>query len=626
MSNTRFFAAQEAPRSAGIQWLNRVAAGMERALCAVNFIVLLSMIIVVSSGVFARYIMNDAFSWTEEFAIWGFTWLIFLGAVLGLRQGKHVAVDLVLDRLPPAMSIPAMALRDVLVALAILTLTFSGFDLAQKVGGASVSLQWPNALRYGVVPAAGGIGLVFLLLARTDRAGLIRQALVLSAGGGLYLLIHDTGLSPFGSLSPSLLMTAAFFLCMALGVPVAFSMLLGVFFTTWSVGLLPAPALIQNMVAGGSKFILLAIPFFLTAGYLLNIGGLSSRLIDFAAALVGHMRGGLAHVNVLNSVLVGGVSGSSGADAASTSKVLVPEMVKRGYSPEFACAVTAASSILPNIIPPAIAMLVYASVSNVSIARLFVAGILPGLLIAAAMMGVVALIARRRGYEGRTARAPLRRVRTTFLRALPALVIAVAVLGCIRFGVTTATEAGVIAVLWAFALGKFVFRECSWPDLYRALVDSSIDAALIGFLIAASAPFAWVLIADGVPQALIGWAQAGEHGLAALLLILVLSLFAAGMFLDLTPAMLIAAPLFLPLMLQVGLDPVQLGVIMIITLLLGGVTPPVGILVFITAQITRIPPGGVFREVAPFVAAILLVLLAVCAFPALTLGIWSLIG
>lgn len=592
----------------------------------VNFAVLLAMIVVVALGVIARYVFNSAFSWTEEFAIWGFTWLIFIGAVVGLRQNKHVAVDLALERLSPHWRAGALFLRDALVALAILTLAFGGLDLTQMVGGVSVSLQWPNALRYGIIPAAGAIGVLFILLERTGRAGLIRQACVLLTGGALFMLIRDTSLSPFDGFSPSILMTVAFFICMALGVPVAFSMLLGVFFTTWSVGLLPAPAILQNMVAGGSKFILLAIPFFLTAGYLLNIGGLSSRLIDFAAALVGHLRGGLAHVNVLNSVLVGGVSGSSGADAASTSKVLVPEMVKRGYSPEFSCAVTAASSILPNIIPPAIAMLVYASVSNVSIAKLFVAGILPGLLIAAAMMVTVAFISKRRGYEGRTTRAPLRKVGHTFLRALPALAIAVAVLGCIRFGVTTATEAGVVAVLWSFALGKFVFRECSWSDLYRALTDSSIDSALIGFLIAASVPFAWVLIADGVPQALIGWAQSGEHGLPVLLVILVLSLFVAGMFLDLTPAMLIAAPLFLPLMLQSGLDPVQLGIIMIIVLQLGGVTPPVGILVFITAQITRISPGGVFREVTPFLAAVLVVLVAVCAFPVLTLGIWWLIG
>lgn len=625
MSDNNFATLSEGSRPVGTALLDRLASGLERMLEMVNFIVLLVMIAVVTAGVFSRYVLNDALSWSEEFAIWGFTWLIFIGTAIGIRKGRHVSVDLLLDLSNGNTRRVLLFLRDSLTALAIVTLAFSGWQLSQMVGGYSASLQWPNALRYGVIPVAGGFGLLFLLLQRTDLAGLVRQACALAAGGALYFIIRDPALSPFSGHSASLLMMVASFACMAVGVPVAFSMLLGVFFTSWNVGLLPPPAIIQNMVAGGSKFILLAIPFFLTAGYLLNIGGLSSRLIDFAAALVGHMRGGLAHVNVLNSALIGGVSGSSGADAASTSKVLVPEMLKRGYSTEFSCAVTAASSILPNIIPPAIAMLVYASVSNVSVAKLFVAGILPGVLIAGAMMVTVAIIARRRDYEGRTARAPFRKVWHTFVRALPALAIAFAVLGCIRFGITTATEAGVIAVLWAFVLGKFVFRECSWRNLHRALTDSSIDAALIGFLIAASVPFAWVLIADGVPQALIAWAGAGNHGLPVLLLILIASLAIAGMFLDLTPAMLIAVPMFLPMMTATGMDPVQLGIIMIVTLQLGGVTPPVGILVFITAQITQISPQGVFREVVPFILTVLVVLAAICAFPMLTLGIWSLI-
>ena len=418
-------------------------------------------------------------------------------------------------------------------------------------------------------------------------------------------------------------MLIAFFVVLLFGVPVAFAMLFGVFLTTWGGTLLPAPAIIQNMVSGSTKFILLAIPFFLTTGYLLNIGGLSERLIDFASALVGHLRGGLAQVNVVNSVLVGGISGSSGADAASTTKVLVPEMVKRGYSPEFSCAVTAASSILPNIIPPAIAMLVYASVTNVSVAQLFTAGIVPGLLIAAAQMVTVYIISVRRNYEGARARAPIRHILKTFLLALPALVIAVIVLGCIRFGITTATEAGVMALVWAFLLGKFVFRAYSWKDLFHSLSDCATNSALIGFLIAASVPFAWILIAEGIPQQLVAWAEGWSSNKLGLLVILNAVLFLAGMFLDLTPAMLIVAPLFLPVMVGAGIDPVHLGIIMIINLQLGGVTPPVGILVFISAQIARIEPAGIFRAVVPFFLATVAVLALICAFPVLSLGLWK---
>jgi len=606
--------------------LDRLVQGLAHLLGGFNVVVLLSMFVVVFAAVIARYVLNNALSWSEEFAIWAFTWLIFIGTIMGIREKRHIALDLLLDAVPASWRPNLEFIRDALVALTVFIITFSGYDLATMVGGVSTLLQWPNAIRYGIIPAAGLLGLVFLLFERTDTRSLLIRAAALAIGGLFYLVLRNHSLSPFDDVSPSLLMTLVFLGTMALGVPVAFSMLLGVFFTTSGADLLPAPAIIQNMVSGSSKFILLAIPFFLTTGYLLNLGGLTTRLIDFAAALVGHFRGGLAQVNVFNSLLIGGISGSSSADAASDSKMIVPEMVRRGYSSAFSCAVTAISAILPAMLPPSIAMLVYASVSNVSIAQLFMAGILPGLLVAVALMVMVNVISRRRNYQKSSQRAPLSVIGRTFVRALPVMAIAVIVLGCIRFGITTATEAGVMAVIWAFIIGKFVFREFTWRDAYTAFKDCGIDAAMIGFLIASSVPFAWVLVAEGVPQALIAWAQTFGYGPLFLLLLMNVVLFMLGSVLDTTPAMLITVPLFLPLMLAVGIDPVQLGIIMIINLQLGGVTPPVGILVFISAQITRTKPYAIFKEVIPFILAVLVVLALVCAFPVLTLGLWDLVG
>ncbi|MGM8930373.1 TRAP transporter large permease [Salinicola halophyticus] len=619
-------AADQPALSSAISLLDRSAARLEGLVRLSVFTILVAMSVAVLTGVIARYVFNSSFSWTEEFAIWCFTWLIFLGAALGVRRSRHVVADLLpLGRLPMVQAL-LEPVATMLLALTLIMMYSGGMQLTDMVGGLSASLQWPKAIKYAVIPASALISLGFLLVRRVDSLqGCLRNLVCIVVAWLLFQWIDAGGLAFLGGFSPSLVMLAAFFLAIAIGVPVAFALVLAVFIASSASFILPPPAVVQNMVTGSTKFILLAIPFFLSTGYLLNLGGLSARLIEFAVSLVGHFRGGLAHVNILNSLMVGGISGSSSADAASSTKILVPEMVKRGYSPAFSCAVSASSAILPNVVPPAIAMLVYASVANVSVAKLFTAGVLPAVLIALALMGVAYAISVRRDYQSSSEHAPWLTVRDSFLRALPVLVITVGVLGGIRFGIITATEAGVVALFWTFILGKMVFKEYGWKTFYRAFSDCAMDAALIGFIIASSVPFAWVLIAEQVPQAIVGWAGTAAEGPLGLFFILILVLVAAGMFLDLTPAMLIIAPLFLPMMINAGIDPIQLGIIMIVTLQLGGVSPPVGLLVFITSQIANVPPSAVFRAVIPFVLATMCVVVLLCAFPSLTIGLWGLL-
>lgn len=606
--------------------IGRAATGLESLVRFLVFGILLAMTLAVLAGVISRYVFNDSFSWTEEFAIWCFTWLIFLGAALGVRQQRHVAGDFLPKDLPAWLVGVLGFTQNLILSLTLIMMLFGGYQLADMVGGTSASLQWPTAIKYAIIPISGVIALVFLLARDADNTGiLVRNLAAIVIAGLIYAGLDQGLLGPLQGVSPSLIMLVVFFLALGVGVPVSFSLMFGVFLASSASFILPAPAVVQNMVTGSTKFILLAIPFFLSTGYLLNLGGLSTRLIDFATSLVGHLRGGLAHVNILNSLMVGGISGSSSADAASSTKILVPEMVKRGYSPAFSCAVTASSAILPNVVPPAIAMLVYASVANVSIARLFMAGIVPAIMAAGALMLVAYWISVRRQYQTATARAPMATIWHTFVRALPVLVITVGVLGGIRFGVITATEAGVVALLWTFVLGKLVFNAYDWKQFYRSFVECATDAALVGFLIAASVPFAWILIAEQVPQEIVGWAGTAADSQFGLFIILLVVLAVAGMFLDLTPAMLIIAPLFLPMMTNAGVDPVQLGIVMIITLQLGGISPPVGLLVFITSQIAKVSPSAVFRAAVPFIAATMVIVLLLCMFPALTIGLWNLL-
>ncbi|WP_164870859.1 TRAP transporter large permease [Mesobaculum littorinae] len=618
------------PRT-GPAWLaalGRLHFGLDWITSTAVFVILCVMSLVVLTGVITRYVFNDALSWSEEFALWSFTWIIFLGAAVGIGRIGHVSMSLLAEMTEGRTRHALDLLRDAAIFLSLIAFATKGMVLVETVGGTSPSLHWPNPLRYSVIPASGVIGALLLLTNDTEdvRVFMRRMAALILAGITYVILEAVAPLPVISGWSQSSVMLGAFFVLMLIGTPISFCLIGSVLFTTWTGGLLPAQAVLQNAVAGAGKFILLAIPFFLSAGYLLNLGGLSTRLIDFAGSLVGHFRGGLAHVNVLNSLMLGGVSGSTSADAATTTKIIVPEMVKRGYSPAFSCAITAASALLPNVVPPAIAMLVFASVVDVSIARLFIGGVVPGLLLAAALMITSYIIARVRGYEAASKRAPASKIWSSFLRAFPVLLVVVVVLGGIRFGVTTATEAGVMTLFYVFLLGKFVFREYSWKSFFHNFRECGVEGATVTFLIAASAPFAWVLIADRVPQDLVAWLSEGVEGRMVIFLLMTAFLLVIGMFLDLTPAMLITAPLFMPVLSSFGVDPVQAGIVMIIALQLGGVTPPVGILVFVSAQVARVEPGPIFRAAIPFIIATLVVILLLEAFPVLTTGLWDLLG
>ncbi|GGB15828.1 TRAP transporter large permease [Allosediminivita pacifica] len=615
----------------GPHWLEVVGKAhvlTDRVAATAAFVILSAMSVVVLAGVISRYVFNDALSWSEEFALWSFTWLIFTGAAVGIGRGGHVAMRVLTDMLPERWQSPVAFLRDVAIFLTMTVFVLKGMVLIERVGGTSPTLGLPNPLRYSIIPISGVLGAFLLLTENTEAPGvLLRRAASLVGAVALYFALEAAAPLPvISGWSQSTVMLAGFFLLMFIGTPISFCLVGSVVLTTWTGGMLPAQAVLQNAVAGAGKFILLAIPFFLSAGYLLNLGGLSGRLIDFAGSLVGHFRGGLAHVNVLNSLMLGGVSGSTSADAATTTKIIVPEMVKRGYSPAFSCAVTAASALLPNVVPPAIAMLVFASAVDVSIAQLFIGGVVPGFILAFALMVTSYIIARRRGYEAASKRAPLSTVWSTFLKAFPVLVVVVVVLGGIRFGVTTATEAGVMTLFYVFLLGKFVFNAYSWGTFFRNFRECGIEAATVAFLIAASAPFAWVLIADRVPQDLVALMSDGIDSRIVVLLLMTVFLLGIGMFLDLTPAMLITAPLFMPVLAGFGVDPVQAGIVMIIALQLGGVTPPVGILVFVSAQVAKVEPGPVFRAAIPFIFATLVVIVLLEIFPALTTGLWHLLG
>ncbi|MCF3933447.1 TRAP transporter large permease subunit [Acuticoccus sp. M5D2P5] len=596
---------------------------LDHLVGALVVLLLAAIVFDVLAGVVSRYVFNDSFSWTEVGGRWLFIYLLFLGTALGHRAKSHVAVDILARALPERHRPAHQFVIDLIVAYTTFSLLFYGLDLIRLVGGTDILLRVPSWMKYAAIPVAAVVGLVFIALRDLEEGGPVKGSVAAVALAGLLFyvttlvqpMIHVSGVSP------SLVMGIAFLVTLAIGVPVAFAMLFSAFLAIFGADLQPAPAVVQNVVNGAGSFLLLAIPLFILASQLMNVGGLSTRLIDFAQSLVGNARGGLAQVNVVTSFLFGGISGSSGSDAALNAKIVVPQMTRHGYSAPFSCAVTSASSILPNVVPPSVAMLILAAISGASVWKLFIGGIFPAMLLTAILMGVVYVIAMRRGYGRTGQKATLSRAGHAFLRAAPVLSLAIFIILAIRGGVMTPTEAGGLAVAYAFVLGKFVYRGFAWRDLFGELRTVGIEASMIGFLVGVAGPFAFVLVSEQIPQNLIAAVMTFAHTPTAVLLVVVITGLIIGTVLDMAVALLILVPLVMPLVRHAGIDETHFGVVTVITLLLGGLTPPVGIIVFIPAQITNTPVMQVFKEVFPFFLALIVGLLILTFVPAVTLSL-----
>jgi tripartite ATP-independent transporter DctM subunit len=413
--------------------------------------------------------------------------------------------------------------------------------------------------------------------------------------------------------------------CLLLAVPVAFSLLMaGVAAIAW-VGDIPLMVVPQQVVGGIDNLLLLAIPFFLLAGDLMNSGGITQRLLDFTNALVGRFRGGLALSNVASATFMSGISGSAVADTSALGRVLIPAMVKEGYSRGFAAALTAAANIVGPIIPPSITFVLIGVLTNLSISKLFLAGVLPGVLYSLAMAATAYVICRRRGYPVH-AGASLAEVGRAFRAAFWALMMPVLILVGIRSGVFNVTECSAIAVLYALVIGRFVYRELTLAHLGQALVRTGRATAIIMIVLGGAQVVAWLLAYQNIPQAVADW-MLGAIGQPWLFLVSVnVLLLLVGTFMENGPALVILTPVLYPIAAKFGVDPYHFSMIVAVNLVLGLITPPVAISLSIGSVISGAPSREVTREVLPFLGAALLVLLAITFIPAISLAVPNLLG
>lgn len=426
---------------------------------------------------------------------------------------------------------------------------------------------------------------------------------------------------------PILILVLSFLALLAIGTPVAWSITISSLLTMLvSIPAMPAfTTTAQRIGVGLDSFALLAIPFFILSGELMNKGGIAHRLIAFAKTLVGSLPGGLALINVIAAMLMGAIAGSAMAAASAMGSILGPEMEKEGYSKEFGAAVNITSATTGLIIPPSNVLIIYSLASGgVSIAALFLAGYIPGILTGLFLMIVASLWAKKKKYK-LGERSSLKQVFKTFIDAFPSLMLLVVVIGGIITGLFTATEASAIAVLYTLILG-FYYKELSLKGLPQILLDSSSTTAIVMLLIGASMSMSWIMSYEHIPEeissALLG---ASDNPIVILLIINLLLLF-VGVFMDMTPAVLIFTPIFLPVVTKLGMDPVQFGIVMVLNLCIGLCTPPVGSVLFVGVGIAKTTIEKVIRPLLPLFLAMMVALFLVTYFPALSLWLPSLFG
>lgn len=417
--------------------------------------------------------------------------------------------------------------------------------------------------------------------------------------------------------------TMAAILC--LGMPVSFAM--GTIALLYVVvgGEFTLVTIPQKLFTGMDSFLLLAIPFFVLAGALMNYGGITRRLVDFSTTLVGHIAGGLGHVTIVANVIMSGMSGAAAADAVATGTVLIPSMIRQGYSRGFAAAICGSAATIGPIIPPSVAFVIFGSLTSTSIGSLFLAGVIPGLLMGAYLMVACYIVARRRGYRAASRRARPSEISKAFLHALPAMLTPVWVIGSMIMGIVTATEAAAVAAFYSFLLSLF-YRELKWAHVGPLLTEVVVMTSVIYMLLGVFNVLGWILAIEQIPQAITEAFLATTDNWIMALLIINVVVFLLGTVMEPVPLMVLVGPMLMPVVARYGIDPVHFGVVFVLNVVIGVVTPPIGTNMFISCSIARCSMAEFSREVIPFLIALVALLFVITYIPEITLFLPRLLG
>jgi tripartite ATP-independent transporter DctM subunit len=591
-----------------------------RTLAAVG---LVGELLVVFFGVVSRSLFSYSFVWGGDLSQIALAIIAFVGGAVAYREMHHTCVSVVKDALPAGVREAATVATDWIVFFASAVACYTSLDMVgQRWGDLMPSLQVSTA--WTVLPLS--VGMALIALYSLERLAAAKSRRVVAVGGivigTFFVALVATGAAPFfaNNLTASLVvMLLVFFATVLLGLPVSFAMIVATLLYLRGTGAAELTAVPLNMIDGStSNFILLALPFFIFAGMIMEKGGISLRLIRFAMMLVGHLRGGLLQVMVVTIYLVSGISGSKAADVAAVGLVMREELKKRNYPPEEGAAVLAASAAMAETIPPSIGMLVLGSVTPISIGTLFIAGLLPAMTIAICLMLLIYLKALREPPKVPVAAAPTGRAATAAGALLPLTMPIMMVVG-IRFGIATPTEVSAFAVAYGVVLAAGIYREMKFRQVWRVAMECAVTAGMVLFVISAAGSFAWVLTAADLAHGLMAAIHAGGGGRAVFLLESIFILIVLGSLLEGLPAIIILAPLLLPIALQQGIDPVQYGILLLLSMGVGAFMPPLGVGFYVACAVADSKMEGAARRMIPYLIVLVLAVILIAFFPEITL-------
>ncbi len=588
---------------------------------AILVVAVLGELFAVAVNVVARVVLGVSFLWTEEIAQIALSTLTFVGGTVAYRRGDHTFVRAVIDTLPLYLHRRCVALADVLVfSIAIVALLSSFKLLAMNWQQTTPILGWP--VSNFAVPLTASMAL--LAVYAVERLWREHRASALGVMVGVFAVALLIGLTqsiwrPWIAGDTAIgVALVFFFFAVVVGVPVGFVLLLSTASYLWIGDVAPIGALPQQMVNGTSNFILLAIPFFILAGLIMERGGISLRLVRFVYAFVGHLRGGLLQVMVLSMYLVSGLSGSKAADVAAVGTVMRGMLKERGYSSAEGAAVLAASAVMGETVPPSIAMLILGSITSISMAGLFIGGVIPAAVIAVCLMVLIYVRARRSGATAEARATWAVRLDASVGAILPFLMPLILFVGILG-GIATPTEVSAFAVLYGMFLSLVVYREMDLRSFFRTVVDSVALTGMILFILSAASGFSWALTIAYVPQRVVDVLHGFNDSVDIFLIGSLLLLIVGGSLLEGLPALNILAPLLIPIAGKIGISELHYGMMLIIAMGVGAFMPPAGVGFYVCCAVARAPLEAASRAMLPYLVVLIIGLLLVTFVPWFTL-------